>query len=94
MVAAIRAKHEIDVVARDELRILLHAEIDVRLIVENLQRETIGLVADADAARLIDAVDRDLIAVAEIAREIGIRAGQLQRGTQRHRFRRIRRDGV
>ncbi len=78
------SEQEIDLVGGDELDILAHAEIDVRLIVENLQRELIGLAADLDAARGVDRVDRELVGVAIIAPGIGARSGQLDGGAERN----------
>ena len=71
------SQQKIDLVLRNQLRVLTHAQVHVRLIVVKLERQLVRFIADLDAARGIDLVDRKLIGVAIIAAGIGDRSRQL-----------------
>ena len=74
--------NRIDLVLGNQLRVLTHAQVHIGLIVVQLERQFVRFVADLDAARGIDLVDRKLIGVAIIAAGIGDRPRQLYRRSQ------------
>ena len=73
-IASERSQQKIDLVLRNQLRVLAHAQIDVGLVVVKLERELVRFIADLDPARGVDLVDRKLISVAIVAAGIGNRA--------------------
>src|SRR5439155_3849743 len=56
-IASERAKQEVDLVLREQLHVLAHSEVVVRLIVEELESELRAGVANLDAAKLVDLSD-------------------------------------
>ena len=86
VVAGERTQQEVHLVAGDELDVLAHAEIDVGLVVEQVERQLVALAVERDAALLVDRVDRELIGVAVIAPGIGEAAGELHRRPQGDRL--------
>ncbi len=78
-VASKRAQQQVDLVLRDELRVLAHAQVDVGLVVVDLEHQLLGLARDLHAAGDIDLVDGQLVGIAVVATRIGNRSGELHR---------------
>src|SRR6185312_16475262 len=76
---------EADLVLGDQLHVLAHSKIFVRLAVVELERELVGLAADLNAALLIDLVDRELVGIAIVATGVGVGPRQLHGGAERDR---------
>ena len=63
-------EQEVDFVAGDELNVLSDAQIGVRLVVEQVERELVFMPTDSNAARFVDRVDGHIIGVAVVAPRI------------------------
>ena len=85
-IAGERSQQKIDLVLRHQLRVLAHAQVDVGLVVVELERQLVRFIADLDAARGVDLVDRKLIGVAIVATGIGKRPRQLYGRSQDNVF--------
>ena len=78
-----RPEQEVHLVLREQLHVLPHAEVGVRLAVVDAQRQLVLGAADRDAALRVDLVDGNLIAVAVVASCIRQPASQLHGCAQR-----------
>ena len=82
-IARVRPEQEIDPVLGHQSFLLLGGELQVRFVVEDLERELVRLLADHHAALRIHLVDRELIGIAIDAPGAGEVSSQLHAGPER-----------